>query len=107
MSTPTAPADPVVLAAVVRAAQQLNVELKRLPGVTVLVGAEMAAVQVRNACGAPARRMEMVDQFAELLQAEPRLVEEPVGGYWQADAQVDGAHVQVHALVFPSEGGAR
>jgi hypothetical protein len=102
MSAPIV-ADPVVLAAVVRAAQKLNAELRRLPGVLAIVSPERAALQVQLDSGGLDVRMELVDAIAGLIKAEPGLIEESVGSYWQATGHVDGVLVETFTLLRFSE----
>ncbi|RKE02997.1 hypothetical protein [Streptomyces sp. TLI_171] len=60
-----------------------------------------ACLQVPSYSADDVGRMLRVDQAAALMPADPELVEDPAGFYWQAEIQQAGAFLQVWTRLTP------
>ncbi|GJF30311.1 hypothetical protein KNE206_30110 [Kitasatospora sp. NE20-6] len=91
------------LAEVLRAAGALAEAIAAAPfPLRAVVGPEArACLQVPSDTGDDVGRMLRVEQAAALMPAEPELVGDRAGFYWQAEIQRDGAVLQVWTRLNP------
>ncbi len=70
--------------------------------IRAVVGPEArACLQIPSNSGDDMGRMLRVEQVASLMSAEPELVEDPVGFYWQAEIQQGATLIQVWTRLSP------
>ncbi|MFF4344747.1 hypothetical protein ACFY00_33105 [Kitasatospora sp. NPDC001540] len=97
------PLSPSALADVLKAAEALAAAIAAAPfPLRAVVGPEArACLQVPSGTGDDVDRMLRVEQAAALMPAEPQLVEDCAGFYWQAEVQRASAVLQVWTRLGP------